>query len=237
MWGTGGIRTETVDDSRVWVFSAADHFDARRAGVHAAKTGNRFAALRPVARGLKTMFGTTGAGAGRDPALRMDRSTQYTAGDFLGQVKFWGIAPSFASVAEPRINGVAERFNGTLEEQVFHGRVSANNEAVRVAVAEFKERYNRHWRFEKTSFMYPPGLCLAKGVQKRVQTIGAGTDKCGAFLGVRSLSSLFESVAAGGKRCWGGSAGRGPEAGFPARRPIRAARLPLPCRACSAPRP
>ena len=64
----------------------------------------------------------------------MDHSTQYTADDFLNQIKFWGIAPSFAFVAEPQTNGVAERFNRTLKEQVIHGRVFKNVEEVRVAV-------------------------------------------------------------------------------------------------------
>ena len=155
MWGTDGIRIETVDGGWVWVFSAVDHFDACCVGIHAVKIGNRFAALQPIAQGLKTEFGTTGADAGRGLALRMDHGTQYTADDFLNQVKFWGIASSFAFVAEPQTNGVAERFNRTLKEQAIHGRIFKNVEEVRVAVTEFKDRYNRHWRLEKLGFMSP----------------------------------------------------------------------------------
>ncbi len=102
MWGTDGIRIETVDEGWVWVFSAVDHFDACCVGIHTVKTGNRFAALQPIAQGLHAQFGATGADAGRGLALRMDHGTQYTADDFLNQVKFWGIAPSFAFVAEPQ---------------------------------------------------------------------------------------------------------------------------------------
>lgn len=155
MWGTDGIRIETANDGWVWVFSAVDHFDACCVGIYAVKTGNRFAALQPIAQGLKAMFGATGADVGRGLALRMDHGTQYTAEDFLNQVKFWGIAPSFAFVAEPQTNGVAERFNRTLKEQVFHGRIFKNLSEVRVAVLEFKERYNRHWRLEKMGYMSP----------------------------------------------------------------------------------
>lgn len=108
MWGTDGIRIATVDEGWVWVFSAVDHFDACCVGIHAVKTGNRFAALQPIAQGLHTEFGATGADAGRGLALRMDHGTQYTADDFINQVKFWGIAPSFTFVAEPQTNGVAE---------------------------------------------------------------------------------------------------------------------------------
>ena len=155
MWGTDGIRIETVDEGWVWVFSAVDHFDACCVGIHAVKTGNRFAALQPIAQGLKAEFGATGADAGRGLTLRMDHGTQYTADDFLNQVKFWGIAPSFAFVAEPQTNGVAERFNRTLKEQALHGRIFRNLEEVRAAVTEFAERYNRHWRLEKLGFMSP----------------------------------------------------------------------------------
>jgi transposase InsO family protein len=155
MWGTDGIRIETLDQGWVWVFSAVDHFDACCVGIHVAKTGNRFAALQPIAQGLQSEFGATKADAGRGLALRMDHGTQYTADDFLNQIKFWGIAPSFAFVAEPQTNGVAERFNRTLKEQAIYGRTFKNVEAVRAALTEFKDRYNRHWRLEKLGFMSP----------------------------------------------------------------------------------
>lgn len=166
MWGTDGIRIETVDEGWVWVFSAVDHFDACCVGIHAVKIGNRFAALQPIAQGLLAEFGATGADAGRGLALRMDNGTQYTADDFLNQVKFWGIAPSFAFVAEPQTNGVAERFNRTLKEQAIHGRVFRNVEEVRATVTEFKERYNRHWRLEKLGFMSPLEARQAYAIRK-----------------------------------------------------------------------
>ena len=37
-----------------------------------------------------------------------------------------GIQPSYAFVAEPQTNGVAERFNRTLKEQIIHGRIYRN---------------------------------------------------------------------------------------------------------------
>lgn len=153
MWGTDGLRIETVEEGWVWVFSAVDHFDACCVGIHAVKIGNRFAALEPVAQGLQSEFAATGAERGL--TLRMDHGTQYTSDDFLNQIRFWGVAPSFAFVAEPQTNGVAERFNRTLKEQVIHGRVLRNLEEVRGVVTEFKERYNRHWRLEKLGFLSP----------------------------------------------------------------------------------
>ena len=116
MWGTDGIRIETADEGWVWVFSAGDHFDACCVATHAEKPGTRCAALQPIAQGLQTESSATAADAGRGLTLRMDHGTQYTADDFLNQIRFWGIAPSFAFVAEPQTNGVAERFNRTLKE-------------------------------------------------------------------------------------------------------------------------
>jgi transposase InsO family protein len=155
MWGTDGIRIQTVEEGWVWVFSAVDHFDACCVGIHAVKVGNRFAALQPIAQGLQAEFGATGADAGKGLKLRMDHGTQYTADDFLKQLEFWGISKSFAFVAEPQTNGVAERFNRTLKEQAIHGRLFRNLEEVRQAVTEFRDRYNRHWRLEKLGFMSP----------------------------------------------------------------------------------
>ncbi|HOI38681.1 MAG TPA: integrase core domain-containing protein [Bacillota bacterium] len=166
MWGTDGIRIQTVEDGWVWVFSAVDHCDACCVGIHAAKIGNRFAALQPIAQGLQAVFGATGANVGRGLKLRMDHGTQYTADDFLKQIEFWGIDKSFAFVAEPQTNGVAERFNRTLKEQAIHGRIFRNLEEVRRAVTEFRDRYNHHWRLEKTGFMSPLEVRQSYAIQK-----------------------------------------------------------------------
>ena len=96
----------------------------------------------------------------------MDHGTQYTADDFLKQIEFWGIDKSFAFVAEPQTNGVAERFNRTLKEQVIHGRIFRNVEEVRAAVAEFKDRCNRQWRLEKLGFMPPLEVRQSHAIRK-----------------------------------------------------------------------
>ena len=155
MWGTDGVRIETLEDGWVWTFSAVDHCHAECVGWHVTKIGDRFAALEPIAQGLHRYFGGVHAEAGRGLALRIDHGTQYMADHFLKQVKFWGVAPSFAFVAQPQTNGVAERFNRTLKEQAIYGRVFRDIEEVRRAVGEFVERYNAHWRLEKLGFRTP----------------------------------------------------------------------------------
>jgi len=66
-----GIRIQAVEDAWVRAFSAVDHFDACCVGIHAAKTGNRFAALQPIEQGLRAEFGAAGANAGEGLKLRM----------------------------------------------------------------------------------------------------------------------------------------------------------------------
>lgn len=155
MWGTDGVRIATVDDGMVWIFSAVDHCDGMCTGIHAAKIGDRFAALEPISQGLPKEFGSVLADTGCGLSLRMDHGSQYTSDDFREQIKFWGIAASYAFVAEPQTNGVAERFNRTMKEQAIHGRIFNNLEEVRAAAVAFKERYNREWRLEKLGFKSP----------------------------------------------------------------------------------
>ncbi len=123
MWGTDGIRSETVEDGRVRVFSAVDHFNAEWVVWHAVRIGSRFAALEPIAQGLTRRFGSTSASAARGLSPRFDHGARYMADQFLNRLGFRGIAQSPVFVAEPQTSGAAERFNRTLKEQAIHGRV------------------------------------------------------------------------------------------------------------------
>ncbi|QVW36014.1 IS3 family transposase [Geobacter sulfurreducens] len=155
MWGTDGTRIFTLEEGWCWLFSAVEHWNAECVGWHVTKNGDRFAALQPLFMGIKARFGSVGAAAARGLVLRMDHGSQYLSEHFQNQIKFWGIAPSFSFVAEPQTNGVTERFNRTLKEQVIYGRHYRTIEEVRTAVADFMDRYNRLWLVEKLGFRSP----------------------------------------------------------------------------------
>lgn len=155
MWGTDGTRVFTLDEGWVWIFTAIEHWNAECVGWHVCKKGDRYAALQPLSMALNDLYGGVQADVARGLALRMDHGTQYLSDHFLNQLKFWGIAPSFAFVAEPQTNGVAERFNRTLKEQAIYGRVFRNVEDVREAVKSFVDLYNQEWRVEKNAFKTP----------------------------------------------------------------------------------
>ncbi|PLY06303.1 MAG: IS3 family transposase, partial [Desulfuromonas sp.] len=139
----------------VWIFTAVEHWNAECVGWHVCKKGDRYAALQPLSMALNNLYGGVQAGVARELTLRMGHGTQYLSDHFLNQVKFWGIVPSFAFVAEPQTNGVAERFNRTLKEQAIYGPVFRSVEDVREAVGTFVDRYNREWRVEKNAFKSP----------------------------------------------------------------------------------
>ena len=66
-----------------------------------ARVGNRFAALEPVAQGLRRLYGSVEADVARGLALRMDHGSQYLSDHFLIQLRYWGNHPSFGFVEEP----------------------------------------------------------------------------------------------------------------------------------------
>jgi len=155
MWGTDGTKVFTLNDGWVWVFSVVEHWNAECLGWNVCKVGNRYQALQPVGMAIQEVFHTVCRDAARGVALRMDHGSQYLSDHFLNQIRFWGLAASFAFVEEPQTNGVAERFNRTLKEQAIYGNVFNNIGEVREAVKNFVEQYNEHWRVEKNGFLTP----------------------------------------------------------------------------------
>lgn len=155
MWGTDGLRFETVEEGWAWVFVAVEHWNAECVGIHVTKTGDRFAALEPISQGLEKYFGGTRKDAGKGLAVRSDWGCQYQSDDFCSRLKFWGIKHSYGFVREPQTNGVAERFNRTLKEQVFHGRIYRTIAEAREAVVRFVANYNAEWLIEKNGLISP----------------------------------------------------------------------------------
>jgi putative transposase len=155
MWGTDGIKIWTLDEGWGWCFPVVEHWNAECLGYHVCKTGDRFAALESVAQAVMATMGRTDSDAARGVLLRLDHGPQYRSDHFQRQIAFWGIAPSFAFVEQPQTNGVVERFNRTLKEQVIYGRTYRNFNEVRAAVAAFVALYNSHWKLEKLGFKSP----------------------------------------------------------------------------------
>ena len=155
MWATDATQVTTVRDGEVWLFGVAEHWNAELLGWHVAKRGTRFEAIQAVGMAVHQQFGHLGAGAARGLALRHDHGSNFLADVFQKQIKFWGMAPSYAFVGEPETNGVIERLFRTLKEQVVHGRIFQTIDEVRDAIRAFVARYNAEWLIEKNGHRSP----------------------------------------------------------------------------------
>jgi len=98
--------------------------------------------------------------------VRHDHGSQYMSDYFQDELKFLGIASSPAFVREPEGNGVAERFIRTLKEQLLWVRTFETVEELRVALLEFKDRYNRAWLCERHGHQTPLAVRAQTGRRK-----------------------------------------------------------------------
>jgi transposase InsO family protein len=155
MWGTDGTRVFTLEDGWAWIFAVVEHWNTECVGSHVCKHGTRYEALQPLSMAISKVFGSIGPEAARGLKLRMDHGSQFRSEHYRKQIKFWGVAPSFAFVEEPETNGVAERFLRTLKEQAIYGRVFRNIDELRQAVNAFVAKYNESWLVEKLGFKSP----------------------------------------------------------------------------------
>jgi putative transposase len=155
LWGTDATMVQTVEDGRVWIFAALDHFNAEVIGHHVSTDGSRFSALEPISQAVTARFGAVGADAARGVSVRADHGPQYIARHFTQQVKHWGMAMSYAFRHQPECNGVVERFFRTLKEQVIFGRIFRSAAEVKAAITEFVVRYNGLWRLERLGYQSP----------------------------------------------------------------------------------
>jgi transposase InsO family protein len=154
-WATDGAKVWTSEDGWLWVFTTLEHWNGELLGHHVCKRGDRLAAYEPVAQAVNRVFGSTRADAARGVELRHDHGSQYLTDYFQGQSRFHGFTPSFAFVGEPQTNGVVERFNRTLKEQIIHGRTYKDRAELAASLSAFADLYNREWRLEKLRYRSP----------------------------------------------------------------------------------
>lgn len=155
MWGTDATSTFTKEDGQVTVFIAIDHCTAECVGIHAAKPGTRYEALEPIKQGVRARFGAIGPQVATGLAVRHDHGSQYVSDAFQNELTFLGIESSPAFVRAPEGNGCVERLNRTLKEQLLWLRPFRNVEELRLALLEWKDRYNRSWLIERHGYLPP----------------------------------------------------------------------------------
>jgi putative transposase len=155
MWGMDATSCLTRGEGTATVFVVVDHCASECIGLHAAKPGTRFEAVEPLRQGIQVLFGGYERGIAPELLARHDHGSQYVSDYFQAELKFLGITSSPAFVREPEGNGVAERFIRTLKEQLLWVRTFDTVEELRLALREFKERYNREWLCDRHGHQTP----------------------------------------------------------------------------------
>jgi putative transposase len=158
MWGMDATSCLTRQEGTATVFVVVDHCASECIGIHAAKRGTRFEAVEPLRQGVRASFGDYAKEIAAGLQARHDHGSQYVSDYFQDELTFLGITSSPAFVREPEGNGVAERFIRTLKEQLLWVRTFPTVEELRVALLEFKERYNREWLCERHGHQTPAAV-------------------------------------------------------------------------------
>ncbi|MGH7645654.1 MAG: IS3 family transposase, partial [Gemmatimonadales bacterium] len=91
LWGTDATKFSTRRDGWCWFFGAVDHCVEDIVGWHVAKVGDRWAALEPIRQGVQQTHGGYAPKIALGLGLRMDWGPQYTAHQFLGELRWLGI--------------------------------------------------------------------------------------------------------------------------------------------------
>jgi len=155
LWGTDATLFYTQRDGWCWFFGAIDHCVEDVVGWHVAKVGDRWAALEPIRQGVRQTHGGYAPKIALGLGLRMDRGPQYTAHQFLGELRWLGIRPTPSYVGEPECNGIMERWIRTLKEECVYLHDFATLEEARQVIGEFVEQYNREWLLERHGYRTP----------------------------------------------------------------------------------
>ncbi|MFD2235801.1 transposase, partial [Phaeospirillum tilakii] len=154
MWGTD-LTTTWTGEGPASVMIAVDHCSGECVGIHAAKRATRFEALEPVRQGVRERFGAFAKEAAKGLKLRHDHGSQYMAADFQAEITFLGIESSPAFVRAPEGNGCAERFIRTLKENLLWVHTFDTVEDLRLALVDFRRRYNDEWILERHEYRTP----------------------------------------------------------------------------------
>jgi transposase InsO family protein len=166
MWGMDATSCLTRREGNATVFVVVDHCAAECIGLHAARPGTRFEAVEALRQGVRAIFGGYEKRIATGLLARHDHGSQYVSDYLQDELKFLGIESSPAFVREPEGNGVAERFIRTLKEQLLWVRTFETVEELRLALLEFKDRYNREWLCERHGHQTPAAVRAASRRRK-----------------------------------------------------------------------
>lgn len=147
MWGTDGKMFFIEGLGWAWLFAVIDHFNDEIIAWHVSLKGDRFAAMEPIKKAVKLRFGSLSKNICNHLPLRLrsDHGTQYDSKDFMNEMAFLGLKMSKSFVREPQCNGCIERFNRTIEQEVFSVAHICSIEDAIERISKFVDDYNSEW--------------------------------------------------------------------------------------------
>jgi putative transposase len=140
-WATDLTTQATARDGVVAIVPVVDCGDRVALAIEITKSQEAPAVLQPVVRALENAFEDP-RGVPDGLELRTDHGPQYTGADAEALCARWRILHTFAPVARPTGNAVAERFIQTLKVELLWTRDWESIEELRTAIAEWVVRYN-----------------------------------------------------------------------------------------------
>jgi putative transposase len=155
LWGADATRFYTRRDGWCWLFMAIDHCSEDIVGWHVAKRGDRWAALEPIRQGVRAHCGGYARRIALGLGLRHDWGPQYTADQFLGELRWLGMRSTPSFVGEPECNGVAEHWMRILKEECLYLHDFDSLEEARTVIGDFVRRYNEEWILERHAYQTP----------------------------------------------------------------------------------
>jgi putative transposase len=153
-WATDLTTQATVRDGVIAIVPVVDCGDRVVLAIELTKSQEAPAVLRPVERALENAFDTP-----RDVPdgleLRSDHGPQYTGADAEALCRDWGLVHTFAPVARPTGNAVAERLIQTLKVELLWTRDWESLDELHGAIAEWVIRYNEERPHQSLAWRTP----------------------------------------------------------------------------------
>lgn len=153
-WATDLTTQATVRDGVIAIVPVVDCGDRVVLAIELTKSQEAPAVLRPVERALESAFRTP-QGVPDALELRSDHGPQYTGADAEALCRDWGIVHTFAPVARPTGNAIAERLIQTLKVELLWTRDWESLEQLHEAIAEWVVRYNEERPHQSLAWRTP----------------------------------------------------------------------------------
>lgn len=140
-WATDLTTQATARDGVVAIVPVIDCGDRVLLAIELTRSQEAPAVLRPVERALEAVFGEPRQ-VPDGLELRSDHGPQYTGADAEALCQRWHVLHTFAPVARPTGNAVAERVIQTLKVELLWTRDWESIAELEQAIAEWVDRYN-----------------------------------------------------------------------------------------------